>query len=150
MKKFNSESEIKSALYDYLIKDETLFNDCCDSLGVKSVVSEDPQFLPVGQKPKAYNFIGFGCGITWLDFPKRSNIAKMFDNCYRDVYMDVLKYLVGKFSKEDIEYYKSIGCPLTAVFYQDQHIQIEIYYRMSKFAKDILGFKKCEVESRLD
>ena len=150
MKKYSSQEELKSEMYNYMIADNKLFDNCCKSLKIQSVVSEDPMFLKKGTEPKRYAFIGVGCGITWLKFPKLGNAAKMFEEVYRSVLSDVRDWLLSKFTEEEKNYYISIGCPLTAIFYQDQGIQIALYSRAAKFATDVIGIKNVSVESRLD
>ena len=150
MKKYSSQEELKSGMYNYMISDDKLFDKCCKSLNFKSVISEYPMPHKKGTEPKHYAFVSVGCGITWLKFSKLGKTAKMFDDVYRSVISDVRDWLLSKFTEEEKNYYISIGCPLTAIFYQDQCIQIALYSRAAKFATDIIGIKNVSVESIID
>ena len=59
-------------------------------------------------------------------------------------------YIVNSFTDAEKAYYLKIGNPVMAVLMQDQQIQIEIYSRIVKFAKEVLGIKNISYVSVLD
>lgn len=138
---------MENRLYKYLIDDKNLFDRCCGSLKLHSVVEDDPMF---NKETKKYHFIGCGCGITYLKYDKRSPKAKELDNCHNRVIQRLIDTYINKFSKREQKYYESIGCPLSAIFHQDYEIQRKIYSKIVEFANNELGINNITYESYYD
>lgn len=144
-----ADKSIEDRLYEYLTTDD-IFNECCGSLKYQSILEDDPAYLAPGEKQHQYAFIGVGCGITWLNIDKRSPKSIQLNEIKGEVLKRVRKNFIDRFSKEEQKYYESIGCPLEAIFCQDQHIQSVLYSNIVDFAKNELGIKNISYTSRLD
>lgn len=143
---------ISSLLYNFLKNDETLFEGCKETFNHKGVVYDEPLMAPKDYVPtKVYAFIGVGCGITYITGDKRSKMFNLLDEVYRGVVRKVKAEMIKeKFTPEEQEYYIKIGCPLLAIFDQDQNIQQQFVSRVVKFGKEVLGINKIGYRSFLD
>ena len=72
------------------------------------------------------------------------------DEIEYNVINNLHEYLVRTFTNKEKAYYLKIGNPVMAVLMQDQQIQIEIYSRIVKFAKEVMGIKRISYVSVLD
>lgn len=146
-KKTSKSKTIKSQLEDYLVEHfDEIWKACGESLKLKSIVKEDK---PEDQNPRKYAFIGFGCGITYFKYRKNNKKAEEIAKAGKElIYGKIEDMFINKFSKEEQNHYKNIGCPLRAIFSQDQHIQSKCYYMVTKFAESV-GVK-LDYESHLD
>jgi len=126
---------LSEELLDYLKEHfNEMFNDAIKSLSLKSVI-EDDDHVPANKK-KRYAFIGFGCGITYLDYRKNNKKAEEIDKAARKYHYDnIEKMFLNKFTKKEHNYYNNIGCPLEAIWAQDQNMQLSYYYKVQDFAK---------------
>ena len=113
---------LSEELLDYLKEHfNEMFNDAIKSLSLKSVI-EDDDHVPANKK-KRYAFIGFGCGITYLDYRKNNKKAEEIDKSARKYnYDNIEKMFLNKFTKKEYNYYNNIGCPLEAIRAQDQNM----------------------------
>ena len=136
---------LSEELLDYLKEHfDEMFNDAIESLSQKSIVVEDKP-----KDPKKYAFIGFGCGITYLNYRKNNKKAEEIDRAARKYHYDnIEKMFLNKFTKKEHNYYNNIGCPLEAIWAQDQNMQLSYYYKVRDFAKS-KGIEM-KVISRLD
>ena len=91
-----------------------------DALQVKSVVEDDPMFTDKN-KQKQYAFFGFGCGMTIIDFDKRHRMSTF------------LNQFMSAFTPKERQYYESVGCPLSALYYQDIRISGAYDYAVADF-----------------
>ena len=126
---------IEKQLEEYLVsKFDEVFNACLESLKIKSVVEEDK---PNGPNRKRYAFFGFGCSINYFTYRKNNKKAKeIADAGKKLIYGKIEDMFVNKFSKKEQQYYENIGCPLRAIFSQDQNIQSTCHYLVTKFAEE--------------
>lgn len=93
------------------------------ALGIKSVVEDDPEFFPNKKDRKQYAFFGYGCGITIINFDKRSKVGKAIKELSGKHHMkNFLQMFLQGFSKKVIKYQDSVGFPLPAMFMQDYMI----------------------------
>lgn len=144
-----STKNLSERLYNYLATDDN-FNLCCESLKIKSVVDEVDITGKRNPNSKRYMFIGAGCGITYLKYNRNSKKGEVLDKIEHKVIRRVIDNFISRFSKKEQEYYKNIGCSLSAIFSQDQRIQMIIYSSIVEFAKNELGIKKIDFVSVLD
>lgn len=124
---------LSDELLDYLKEHfEDMFGQAAKSLKLRSVVTEDK---PKDQNPKSYAFIGFGCGITYFKYRKNNSRAEEIDNAQKKYrFNEIEKMFLKKFTSKEIKYYESIGCPLTAIWTQDQNMQLAYYQTVRDFA----------------
>lgn len=143
-----SNKSLSDELYDYLKEHfDEMFAGAVKSLSLKSVV-EDDDHIPVDKK-KRFAMIGFGCGITYLDYRKNNKKAEEIDRAARKYrYDNIEKMFLNKFTKKEHNYYNNIGCPLEAIWAQDQNMQLSYYYKVQDFAKS--KGVEMKVVSRLD
>ena len=114
------------------------------------LVNESDVIMEVNGKQSTYKFVGCGCGITYLTISdKRDSLAKQLKNIQYKIEEQCRNWLISQFSSEEIKYFESIGCPLTAIFSQDQGVQIEIYRRIVKWG-NMHGCRYLSFNSRLD
>lgn len=105
-----------------------------DAIKIKSVVEDDPAFFPNKKDRKQYAFVGFGCGITIIDFDKRSKKGKLIKELSSKHHMTTfLKMFLKGFSASEIKHFESIGCPLQALFYQDIRISGAYEHAVASF-----------------
>ena len=145
-KKKTSKS-LSSELLDYLKEHfDEMFGEATKSLKMRSILTENK----VDKKQaKSYAFIGFGCGYTYFKYNKNNKRAEEINNAqakYR--FNEIEKMFLKKFTNKEIKYYEKIGCPLPAIWCQDQNMQISYFSMVNKFAES-KGIKM-EIISRLD
>ena len=100
---------------------------------VKSVVEDDPMFTDKN-KQKQYAFFGFGCGMTIIDFDKRSKVGKQIKELGSKHRMSTfLNQFMSAFTPKERQYYESVGCPLSALYYQDIRISGAYDYAVADF-----------------
>ena len=112
--------------------------------GSSAVVSDS------GDDKEVYSFVGYGCGITHIKYDRRCKGTLELDEIEYNVINNLHEYLVRTFTNKEKAYYLKIGNPVMAVLMQDQQIQIEIYSRIIKFAKEVMGIKRISYVSVLD
>lgn len=92
------------------------------ALKLKSVVENDP-ISPDKKDRKQYAFFGFGCGISIIQYDKRSKVGKQIEELSRKHRMTTfLKMFLKGFTTKEIKYMESVGFPLSAMYYQDYQI----------------------------
>jgi len=137
-------SELLSYLKEHF---DEMFGEAVKSLSVKSIL-EDDDHVPADKK-KRYAFVGFGCAITYFKYRKNNKKAEEINKAANQFhYNEIEKMFLSKFTTKERNYYKKIGCPLEAIWTQDQNMQLSYYYKVQDFAKS-KGIEM-EVISRLD
>lgn len=131
--------------FNYIISDENFLPNVKKVFGIESTVVSE-----FGDDNKEYIFIGNGCGITYLKIDRRCKKALELDAIEYNVINNIHAYLYNSFTDKEKAYYLKIGNPVMAVLMQDQQIQIEIYSRIVKFAKEVMGIKNISYVSVLD
>ena len=139
---------LTNELLDYLKEHfDEMFAGAVKSLSVKSIL-EDDDHVPADKK-KRYAFIGFGCAITYSKYRKNNKRADEINKAQSKFrFGEIEKMFLSKFTIKERNYYKKIGCPLEAIWAQDQNMQLSYYYTVREFAKS-KGIEM-EVVSRLD
>lgn len=117
-----------------------------ESLRIESVIENDPMYM---KEEKRYAFVGIGCAFVWIEFDKRSKKAKEIYEISRSLKFEISTLFENQFDKKTIEYYRRIGCPLRALFQQDEGIQNTYFWVVAEFMIKN-GCKKAMVNSRLD
>ena len=114
---------LEKEFIDYMTdKMQGVINTAKEALQIKSVVETDPMFTDK-KNMKSYAFFGFGCGITIIDFDKRSKVGKEIKELGSKHRMTTfLDMFLKAFTPKQIAYYKSVGFPLSAMYYQDIRI----------------------------
>lgn len=138
-------NDLSKECFNYIISDKDFLPNVKKVFGIESEVVSD-----FGDDNKVYKFIGNGCGITYLKFDRRSKKAIELDDILYNIINNLHAYLVNSFTDKEKAYYLKIGNPVMAVLMQDQQIQIEIYSRIVKFAKEVMGIKNISYVSVLD
>lgn len=135
-------------LLDYLKEHfDEMFGKAVESLSLKSIV-EDDDHVPEDKK-KRYAFVGFGCGITYFTYRKNNKKAEEINKAANQYhYNEIEKMFLKKFTAKEIKYYEKIGCPLGAIWGQDQNMQLAYYHTVRDFAKS-KGIEM-NIVSRLD
>lgn len=146
--KKKSNKTLSQELLDYLKEHfDEMFAEAVKSLSVKSIL-EDDDHVPADKK-KRYAFIGFGCGITYFKYRKNNKRAEEINKAQSKFrFGEIEKMFLSKFTTKERNYYKNIGCPLEAIWIQDQNMQLSYFYTVSEFAKS-KGIEM-KVISRLD
>ena len=129
-------NDLSRECFNYIISDENFLPNIKKVFGIESdIVSE------FGDDKKIYKFIGNGCGITYLMDDRRFKKTRELKEIEYNVINNLHEYIVNSFTDEEKAYFLKIGNPIMAVLMQDQQIQIEIYSRIVKFAKEVMGIK---------
>lgn len=116
-------NDLESEFIDYMTdKMQGVIATAKGALQIKSVIETDPMFTDK-KNMKSYAFFGFGCGITIIDFDKRSKVGAQIEELGSKHRMTTfLKMFLGAFTQKEIKYYESVGCPLSAIYCQDIRI----------------------------
>lgn len=146
-KPVKAQISLKEELIQYLNSNISKIVEAAnDSLKIESVIENDPMYM---KEKKRYAFVGFGCAFVWIEFDKRSKKAKEIYQIARQIRYDYSVTFEKQFDKKVVEYYKNIGCPLQALFQQDENIQNAYFWLITEFMK-YKGVKNAYVMSRLD
>lgn len=146
-KPVKAQISLKEELIQYLNSNISKIVEAAnDSLKIESVIENDPMYM---KEKKRYAFVGFGCAFVWIEFDKRSKKAKEIYQIARQIRYDYSATFEKQFDKKVVEYYKNIGCPLQALFQQDENIQNAYFWLITEFMK-YKGVKNAYVMSRLD
>lgn len=147
-KPVKAQISLKEELIQYLNSNISKIVEAAnDSLKIESVVMNDTRFMK--DNGKRYAFVGFGCAFVWIEFDKRSKKAKEIYQIARQIRYDYSVTFEKQFDKKVVEYYNNIGCPLQALFQQDENIQNAYFWLITEFMK-YKGVKNAYVMSRLD
>ena len=138
-------NDLAKECFNYIVSDETFLPNVKKVFGIESAVVSD-----LGDDKEVYSFVGYGCGITHIKYDRRCKGTLELDEIEYNVVNNLHEYLVHSFTNKEKAYYLKIGNPIMAVLMQDQQIQIEIYSRIVKFAKEVMGIKHISYVSVLD
>ena len=138
-------NDLSRECFNYIISDENFLPSIKKVFGIESDIVSD-----FGDDKKTYKFIGNGCGITYLMDDRRFKKTRELKEIEYNVINNLHEYIVNSFTDEEKAYFLKIGNPIMAVLMQDQQIQIEIYSRIVKFAKEVMGIKNISYISVLD
>lgn len=121
--KVDKKSTIEKEFINYMTeKMQGVIETAKEALQIKSVVADDPNFTDP-KKCKSYAMFGFGCGTTIIDFDKRSKVGKEIKELSgKHQTTTFLKMFLSAFTKEQRDYFERVGCPLSALYYQDIRI----------------------------
>ena len=121
--KVEKKVSLEKEFIDYMTeKMQGVIETAKEALQLKSVVADDPNFTDP-KKCKSYAMFGFGCGFTIIDFDKRSKVGKQIKELSSKHQMTTfLNMFLKAFTNREIEYFQNVGCPLTALYYQDIRI----------------------------
>lgn len=146
--KKKSNKTLSQELLDYLKEHfDEMFAEAVKSLSVKSIL-EDDDHVPENKK-RRWAMVGFGCGITYFKYRKNNKRAEEINKAQSKFrFGEIEKMFLSKFTAKERNYYKNIGCPLEAIWIQDQNMQLSYFYTVSEFAKS-KGIEM-KVISRLD
>ena len=146
-KSARTSSTLASKLEEYMVDHfEEIWRACTESMGIKSIVEEDKSN---GQNRKRFAMIGVGCSISYFKYRKNNKKAKEIAETGKKLIRGKIEDMfVARFTKDERKYYERIGCPLEAIFSQDENIQSQCHYLVVKFA-ETQGIKM-DYETRLD
>ena len=134
VKKAKAKKTLSEELLDYLKENfDNIFNEAIKSLSYKSIVKSDPMF---SNDKREYAFIGVGCGITYPVYRKNNKKLQEIDEAahkYRRG--EILDMFMSKFTKKEVKHYENIGCPLQAIWSQDQGMQLSYWEMVQSFAE---------------
>ena len=134
VKKSKSKKTLLEELLDYLYENfNKIFSSAVESLNYKSVVQADLKF---SNDTRKFAFIGVGCGITYPVYRKNNKKLQEIDEAahkYRRG--EILDMFMSKFTKKEVEHYENIGCPLQAIWSQDQGMQYSYWQMVQSFAE---------------
>ena len=146
--KKKSNKTLSQELLDYLKEHfDEMFAEAVKSLSVKSIL-EDDDHVPENKK-RRWAMVGVGCGITYFKYRKNNKRAEEINKAQSKFrFGEIEKMFLSKFTAKERNYYKNIGCPLEAIWIQDQNMQLSYFYTVSEFANS-KGIEM-KVISRLD
>lgn len=120
----NAKKTLESEFIEYMSKRiDGIIATARQALKLKSVVEDDPMLSTDKKDRNQYAFFGFGCGISIIEFDKRSKVGKQIEELSRKHRMTTfLKMFLKGFTAKEIRYMESVGFPLSAMYYQDYQI----------------------------
>ena len=115
---------LEKEFIDYMTdKMQGVINTEKEALQIKSIVEDDPTIFTEEKKRNKYAFFGFGCGITIIKYDKRSKVGKQIEELgSKHRRTTFLNMFLKAFTPKQIAYYESVGCPLSALYWQDIRI----------------------------
>lgn len=134
IKKIKVKKTLSEELLDYLYENfNKIFSSAVESLNYKSVVQADPKF---SNDTRKFAFIGTGCGITYPVYRKNNKKLQEIDKAAHKYRRDeIFDMFMSKFTKKEVEHYENIGCPLQAIWTQDQGMQLSYWNMVKDFAE---------------
>ena len=134
MKKSKPKKTLSEELLDYLYENfNKIFSSAVESLDYKSVVQADPKF---SNDTRKFAFIGVGCGITYPVYRKNNKkLQEIAEAAYKYRRGEILDMFMSKFTKKEVKHYENIGCPLQAIWSQDQGMQLSYWEMVQSFAE---------------
>ena len=134
VKKVKVNKTLSEELLDYLYENfNKIFSSAVESLNYKSVVQADPK---ISNDTLKFAFIGVGCGITYPVYRKNNNkLQEINEAAHKYRLGEILNMFMSKFTNKEVEYYKNIGCPLQAIWSQDQGMQLSYWGMVQSFAE---------------
>ena len=134
VKKAKAKKTLSEELLDYLHENfNKIFSSAIESLNYKSVVQADPKF---SNDTRKFAFIGVGCGITYPVYRKNNKkLQEIAEAAYKYRRGEILDMFMSKFTKKEIKHYENIGCPLQAIWSQDQGMQLSYWEMVQSFAE---------------
>ena len=134
VKKTKAKKTLSEELLDYLYENfNKIFSSAIESLNYKSVVQADPKF---SNDTRKFAFIGVGCGITYPVYRKNNKKLQEIDEAAHKYRRDeIFNMFMSKFTKKEVEHYENIGCPLQAIWSQDQGMQLSYWNMVQSFAE---------------
>lgn len=147
LKKFNSnkptamppkqskDAKLEKEFIDFMTdKMQGIINTAKEAIKYQSILEDDPTIFTDPKKRKTYAFIGFGCGISVINYDKRSKIgAKILDLSRKHRNTTFLKQFLKAFTQKEINYFQRIGCPLQALYNQDIRIGASYQHYVASF-----------------
>ena len=134
VKKAKAKKTLSEELLDYLYENfNKIFSSAVESLNYRSIVQADPKFSNDNRK---FAFIGVGCGITYPVYRKNNKkLQEIAEAAYKYRRGEILDMFMSKFTKKEVEHYENIGCPLQAIWSQDQGMQYSYWQMVQSFAE---------------
>ena len=134
VKKTKAKKTLSEELLDYLYENfNKIFSSAVESLDYKSVVQADPKF---SNDTRKFAFIGVGCGITYPVYRKNNKkLQEIAEAAYKYRRGEILDMFMSKFTKKEVKHYENIGCPLQAIWSQDQGMQFSYWEMVQSFAE---------------
>ena len=134
VKKAKAKKTLSEELLDYLHENfNKIFSSAVESLTYKSVLQADPKF---SNDTRKFAFIGVGCGITYPVYRKNNKKLQEIDEAaYKYRRGEILDMFMSKFTKKEIKHHENIGCPLQAIWSQDQGMQLSYWEMVQSFAE---------------
>ena len=134
VKKAKAKKTLSEELLDYLYENfNKIFSSAVESLDYKSVVQADPKF---SNDTRKFAFIGVGCGITYPVYRKNNKkLQEIAEAAYKYRRGEILDMFMSKFTKKEVKHYENIGCPLQAIWSQDQGMQFSYWEMVQSFAE---------------
>lgn len=136
--------EFLKFMQDHIIE---VVNTAKQAMQYESVIMNDTNV--VKDDGKRYFFCGFGCGIVWFNYDKRSKKAKEIEQLFHDNSRKIEAMFLSYFDTNIINKYNSLGFPIAALFQQDEQVKLSTYYLVKEFMEN-KGIKHVRVLSRLD
>ena len=139
---------LEKEFIDYMTdKMQGVINTAKQALQIKSIVEDDQTIFTDEKKRQKYAFFGFGCGISVINFDKRSKVGAQIKELGSKHRMSTfLKMFLKAFTAKEIKYFESVGCPLSAIYYQDIRINGEYEHAVASFMES-KGVKNVRVQT---
>jgi len=151
---------LEKEVYEYLIANHDkilgVFNK---EMSIESILTQEYYELssegeshPVKQN---FAFFGSGCGVSWVEYDKRSNFCKsLFDRRGNAVMHNAISryktYFINHIDRKIYNYFKSVGFPVEATMGQNMVINDFIMNLAVGYLVDKFKLKKVRVKTVID
>lgn len=150
-KKWNvKKKQFERGLYEYLLNNvDNIVRAIYKSIGIEGKVIDDPKIFP--NSKRCWTIVGFGCAFVTIKNIGRFENAKAIDEVKYNVIPKIMKEALVRVPLKIRKDLKRKGCPLEALFMQDENIQLCYMNLICDYMKQVCGKNfNGYVYSRLD
>lgn len=153
-------AEVEHDIYNHLLENHDRILDVFNKeMSIDSILTQE--YYTVGKDGESehvkqnFAFFGSGCGISWVEFDRRSTICKrLFDSQEGGVHRKAIQryktYFINHLDRKVYDYFKSVGFSVEATMGQNMVINDFILNLVVKYLIDRFKLTKVRVKTVID